>query len=158
MATFSFPPTYNFPPFFTPQPNIHTRHSQLEKWSSLIQAWCRYHRQYRLSLIDALDTPLFHNATLHKRLDLREVRAIIDWMVKSEDEGGGGERAEWIDSISASGNNGSGKKTLAWIWWRRPEEWADLLGDWVENSGFRGVVLTVYEIVEGEGTVEQGEL
>lgn len=156
-TSFPFPPTYNFPPFFTPQPNSSTRHSQLQKWSSLIQSWCRHHRQYRLSLIDALDTPLFHNAALRKRLDLREARAVLDWMAKSEEEGGGGRRAEWIDN-AANGNNAAPAKNVAWIWWRRPEEWADLLADWVDGSGQRGVVLTVYELVEGEGTVSQGEI
>jgi ESCRT-II complex subunit VPS25 len=146
---FPFPATYNFPPFFTPQPNTNTRHSQLQKWSSLIQSWCRHHRQYRLSLIEAIDTPLFHNSQLHKRLDLREARAVIDWMARSESEGGDG-RAEWIEA----GNQAP--KTVAWIWWRRPEEWADAIADWVEGTGQRGVVLTVYELVSGDATVSQG--
>ncbi|KAJ5929432.1 hypothetical protein N7454_006382 [Penicillium verhagenii] len=152
VAAFSFPPTYNFPPFFTPQPNTNTRQAQLEKWSSLIQSWCRHHRQYRLSLVDAVDSPLFHNAALRKRLDIREARAVIDWMAKSEEEGGGGQRAEWIDSSSAGSQ---GPKSVAWIWWRRPEEWADVLVDWVEGTGQRGAVLTVYELVQGEATATQ---
>ncbi|KAJ5707042.1 hypothetical protein N7488_006843 [Penicillium malachiteum] len=151
-APFQFPPTYNFPPFFTPQPNTNTRQAQLQKWSSLIQAWCRHHRQYRLSLVEAVDSPLFHNAALRKRLDLREARDVVDWMVKSEEEGGGGRRAEWIDS-SSSGSQGP--KSVAWIWWRRPEEWADVLVDWVEGTGQKGAVLTVYELVQGEATVSQ---
>ncbi|KAJ5899120.1 hypothetical protein N7495_003864 [Penicillium taxi] len=146
---FSFPPTYNFPPFFTPQPNTNTRRDQLQKWSSLIQSWCRHHRQYRLSLIEAVESPLFHNAALRKRLDLREARAVLDWMAKSEEEGGGGLRAEWIDS-PAGGSQAP--KTVAWIWWRRPEEWADAIGDWIDETGQRGAVLTVYELVEGETT------
>ncbi|KAJ5730010.1 uncharacterized protein N7483_004518 [Penicillium malachiteum] len=156
MATstpFQFPSTYNFPPFFTPQPNTNTRQAQLQKWSSLIQAWCRHHKQYRLSLVEAVDSPLFHNTALRKRLDLREARDVVDWMVKSEEEGGGGRRAEWIDSSSSSGNQGP--KSVAWIWWRRPEEWADVIVDWVEGTGQKGAVLTVYELVQGEGTVSQ---
>lgn len=147
---FPFPATYNFPPFFTPQPNTNTRHSQLQKWSSLIQAWCRHHRQYRLSLIEAIDTPLFHNTQLRKRLDLREARAVIDWMAKSESEGGDG-RAEWIE-----GSGTQAPKTVAWIWWKRPEEWADVIADWIEGTGQRGVVLTVYELTQGDATVSQG--
>lgn len=148
-SPFPFPPTYNFPPFFTPQPNTNTRQSQLQKWSSLIQSWCRHHRQYRLSLIDAVETPLFHNAALRKRLDLREARAVVDWMSKSEEEGGGGRRAEWIAEGSAQG------KAVAWIWWRRPEEWADVLVEWVDGTGQRGTVLTVYELIEGDVTMSQ---
>ena len=128
-TTFPFPPTYSFPPFFTPQPNSSTRHSQLQKWSSLIQAWCRHHRMYKLSLIDAVDTPLFHNTALHKRISLADARAILEWMALSEDDaaGGGGKRAEWIA--------GTGK-TVAWIWWKRPEEWAEVVLDWVCLSYF----------------------
>ena len=150
---FPFPSTYNFPPFFTPQPNSTTRHSQLQKWSSLIQSWCRHHRNYRLSLVEAVDSPLFHNAALRKRLDLAEARAVVDWMTKKEEEGGGGQRAEWIE---AGGN--TAPKSVAWIWWRRPEEWADVLVDWIDATGQRGVVLTVFELVQGEATVSQGEI
>ncbi|KAF7588146.1 hypothetical protein BBP40_006113, partial [Aspergillus hancockii] len=45
--------------------------------------------------------------------------------------------------------------TVAWVWWRRPEEWAGVLGDWIENTGQKNVVLTVYELVEGEVTMSQ---
>ncbi|PWY80634.1 ESCRT-II complex, vps25 subunit [Aspergillus heteromorphus CBS 117.55] len=143
---FQFPSTYSFPPFFTPQPNSATRTSQLQKWSSLIQSWCRHHRTYRLSLIEAIDSPLFHNTTIRKRLSLSDARDILDWMAGPEEDAGGGRRAEWIDG---------GKKTVAWIWWKRPEEWAGVVADWVENTGQKNVVLTVYELLEGEATMSQ---
>ncbi|KAI9040459.1 ESCRT-II subunit protein VPS25 [Aspergillus affinis] len=152
---FPFPSTYNFPPFFTPQPNRSTRSAQLQKWSALIQAWCRHHRTFRLSLIDAVESPLFHNATLRKRVSLSDARDIIDWMASSsssssggggDEDGGGGKRAEWVDA---------NHKSVAWIWWRRPEEWAGLVADWVDNTGQKNVVLTVYELLEGEATISQ---
>lgn len=58
-------------------------------------------------------------------MSLGEARAIVDWMVRGEEDGGGGKRAEWIDP---------GSKTSAWIWWRRPEEWAGFLVDWVSRG------------------------
>ncbi|TPR11500.1 Iron only hydrogenase large subunit, C-terminal domain family protein [Aspergillus niger] len=80
---------------------------------------------------------------------MSDARDILDWMAKSEEEGGGGKRAEWIDG---------GSKSVAWIWWKRPEEWAGLIADWVENTGQKNVVLTVYELLEGEATMSQGRL
>ncbi|KAK2773955.1 hypothetical protein FQN53_003891 [Emmonsiellopsis sp. PD_33] len=142
---FKFPATYSFPPFFTLQPNTTTRLSQFQKWSSLIQAWCRHHRLYRLSLIDAVESPLFHNAQLRKRLSLADARTIVDWMVKGD---GGGRRAEWV-------GGDSGGKAVAWIWWRTPEEWAGVLADWVEETGQKNTVLTLYELMEGEATTSQ---
>lgn len=145
---FAFPPTYNFPPFFTPQPNRSTRSAQLQKWSALIQAWCRHHRTFRLSLIEAVESPLFHNAALRKRLSLGDARDIVDWMAApaaggDEDGtisttaaggvGGGGKRAEWVDA---------NHKSVAWIWWRRPEEWAGLVADWVCSFLLCSVVLS----------------
>ena len=38
-------------------------------------------------------------------------------------KGEGAERAEWIGR--------EGEKSIAWMYWRRPEEWAEVLSDWV---------------------------
>lgn len=130
---FTFPPTYSFPPFFTPQPNRTTRLSQLSKWSSLIRSYCRHHRIYRLSIIDAVEnTPLFHNAQIRKRLSLAEARAVVDWMVSEE----GGKRAEWVGGAGGEGA-GKGGRAVAWIWWKRPEEWAGVLEGWVSTVVFK---------------------
>ncbi len=138
---FVFPKTYSFPPFFTPQPNALTRASQLRSWSSLVQAYCRHHRLFKLTVVDALDSPLFHNAVLRKKLSPHDAKDIMDYMVSRE----GDERAEWIGS----------QKAAAWIWWRKPEDWASLLDHWVNETGQKGTVLTLYELVEGEATEKQ---
>ncbi|KAJ5230675.1 hypothetical protein N7489_011383 [Penicillium chrysogenum] len=128
---FPFPPTYNFPPS---SPRNQTQQPA---------------------------TRSLRNGPLRKRLDLREARAVVDWMTKSEEEGGGGRRAEWISdaggasSLGLGNGAGQGPKTVAWIWWRRPEEWADVLVDWVEGTGQKGSVLTVYELIHGEGAMSQ---
>ena len=66
-----------------------------------------------------LDTPLFHNRQLRKSLSLQEVRDLIDWMTRDE----GLRRAEWVGDGSEKG--------VAWIYWRRPEEWAETISNWV---------------------------
>ncbi|KAK2737780.1 hypothetical protein FQN57_007428 [Myotisia sp. PD_48] len=142
--TFQFPPTYAFPPFFTLQPNATTRQSQFQKWSTLIQSYCRHHRIYRLSLLDTLDSPLFNNSQLRKRLTLADARTIIDWMASS----GGSKRAEWVGGES-------GGKSVAWIWWRTPEEWASAITEWVEETAQKNTVLTLYELMEGDATVSR---
>jgi ESCRT-II complex subunit VPS25 len=141
-TTFTYPPIYSFPPFWTLQPTLSTRSAQFRKWSSLILSYCSNQRLFRLHLSEALSTPLFHNSTLTKRLILGEARELIDWMCSAE----GDKRAEWI---------GEGKKEVCWIWWRGLEEWGDLVAGWVEETGQKNTVLTVYELLEGEGTVGQ---
>jgi ESCRT-II complex subunit VPS25 len=138
--SFTFPPTYSFPPFFTSQPNAQTRSAQLSRWSSLVQSYCRHHHIFKLFLSDALDTPLFNNKALKRRLSPQDAKAVIDYMASAE----GDNSAEWIGP--------STEKASAWIWWRKPEEWASAMEAWVDETGQKGTVLTLFELIEGEAT------
>ena len=118
-ANFRFPRLYHFPAFFTRQPTIATRDAQLRAWSDFILSYCRHHHLWRLSVVDAIDTPLFYNSKLKKRLSLADAREVLDWMTRKE----GGERVAWVGK--------EGQKAVCWVYWRRPEEWAGILSDWV---------------------------
>ncbi|KAK0672991.1 ESCRT-II complex, vps25 subunit [Cercophora samala] len=163
-SPFPFPKEHSFPPFYTPQINLSTRHAQLSKWSSLILSFCRHHRIFRISLSDATASPtatvypLFNNGAINRRLDLSYIREIVEFMRRDG-------RAEWCSPTAAGGGEsrgggggGGGTKgdkeggDLVWVYWRTPEEWAGLLERWVEETGNKGGVLTVYELTEGEGT------
>ncbi|PNS14546.1 Vacuolar protein-sorting-associated protein 25 [Sphaceloma murrayae] len=169
--TFPFPPHHSFPPFFTLQPNLTTLSRQLALWSSLVQSYCSHHRLFRLSLPTAPSLPLFSNPRVHRHLDLLSIRRLIDYMTSAE----GDRRAEWIlplptssslaSSVALQGTS-SGKrreahtipnelKTAAYVWWKTPEEWADVIYAWVEGTGQKGSVLTVYELREGEEVARQ---
>ncbi|KAI9735238.1 MAG: hypothetical protein M1834_001828 [Cirrosporium novae-zelandiae] len=135
---FAFPSKYSFPPFFTLQPVPATRSAQLSIWSTLIQSYYRFHHLFRLVLVDALDSPLLWNKDISRRLGLKEAQEVVEWMV-------GEGRAEWCD----------GGKSRAWVYWKTPEEWAGVIGDWVEETGQKNTVLTLYELIEGEATISQ---
>lgn len=78
----------------------------------------------------------------------------------------GGRRAEWIVGGEGGGGlvegrrerGGGGDGGTAWVYWHRPEEWADVIAGWVEDTGQKNTVLTLYELVNGEMTVGQGML
>ncbi|KAG4430585.1 hypothetical protein IFR05_013924, partial [Cadophora sp. M221] len=95
-TTFHFPPYYTFPPFFTAQKNLTTYHAQLTKWSSLILSYCRHHKIFKLSLSEALETELFYNRSIGKRLSREDAREVVEFMRK---EG----RAEWVTSGDGRG-------------------------------------------------------
>ncbi|KAL8929833.1 MAG: hypothetical protein Q9208_000977 [Pyrenodesmia sp. 3 TL-2023] len=143
--TFPFPPSHSFPPFYTLQPTLLTRSTQLAKWSTLILRYHAHHHLYRLHLATALSSPLFHNPTIHKRLSHASLVEIVDYMTKSGKDGGAGGRAEWI-----GGTRGEKRRDEAWIWWRWPEEWAEVLAGWVDRTGQKGTVLTFWELLNGE--------
>ncbi|KAJ9606854.1 hypothetical protein H2200_008864 [Cladophialophora chaetospira] len=136
-----FKKSYNYPPFFSIQPVALTQQAQLKKWSLFIQRYCRHYGIYKLSIIEALDSPLFYNKALNKRLTLKDAKAVIDYMATKE----GDDRAEWLGP----------EKSAAWFWWRKPEEWAALIANWIEKTGQKGTVLTLYELTQGEATDKQ---
>jgi ESCRT-II complex subunit VPS25 len=166
---FEFPREYHFPPFFTRQTNLTTHHAQLTKWSSLILAYCQHHRIFRLALSSAAAGPqntpsagsatavsssaagsapaqaedLFFNKKLNKRLALADVKEVLDFMRKDG-------RAEYVGKDTTSGD-------VCWIYWRTPEEWAAVVEAWIDGTGQKGTVLTIYELTEGEGTTGTGE-
>jgi ESCRT-II complex subunit VPS25 len=118
-SPFVFPRAYSFPPFFTRQHVATTHHAQCQKWASLILSYCRHHRLWKLSLIDAVSTDLFYNKKIEKRLALNDAREVVEFMRRDG-------RAEWIGNAK-----GAEEKNVAWIWWRNPEEWAGVIADWV---------------------------
>ena len=175
-AAFTFPREYSFPPFFTRQTNLTTHHAQLTKWSDLILSYCRHYRIFKLSLSAAVPVAttattagptatstfgfpiygeadaapassgsgartaedLFHNKKLNRRLSLADAREVIEFMRKDG-------RAEYVGAAT-------GGSDLVWIYWRTPEEWASLLEAWVDETGQKGVVLTLYELLEGDNS------
>ncbi|KAK9479660.1 ESCRT-II complex subunit-domain-containing protein [Lipomyces japonicus] len=140
---FAFPSIYSFPPFFTKQPNHQTWSSQLSLWSDLILAYCRYNRIWRVDLNTAIEWDLFNNRDINRSLKLDTSREILDNMVKKGD-------AEW-----ASGSKNNSHHSSAIIYWKRPEEWANLISDWIDSTGQKNAILTLYEISDGDLAVAQ---
>ncbi|EMR70493.1 putative vacuolar protein-sorting-associated protein 25 protein [Eutypa lata UCREL1] len=170
---FEFPREYQFPPFFTRQPNATTRHSQLEKWSTLIQGWARHRRLFRVSVAEE---ELFHNRRLGRRLSPADAREVLEFMrregraepvVGGRGSGGGGGMISSAFGVgddlglgegegggggSGAGAGGGTTNDVYWVYWKTPEEWAHDLEAWVEETAQKGVVFTLYELTEGEDT------
>lgn len=133
-AKFSFPSLYEFPPFFTRQPNVETWKSQQSHWVSLILRYCQYKRIFRFYVSkELLEMELFSNNKIHRQVKMDMLKEILDFMANKHD-------GEWLDS---------GKKEVFLIYWKTLDEWADIMINWVEETGQRNSVLTYYELVEG---------
>ena len=150
--TYPFPREFFFPPFFTRQTNLTTHHAQLTKWAHLLLSYCRHHRLFKVSL--SPDVLPFHNPRINRRLAVGDIKSVIEFLKKD------GGRAEYVplgsstkkDGSSSGGGKGEADGGEAFIYWRTPEEWGTLIEGWVEETGQKGSVLTVYELREGEAT------
>ena len=66
---FQWPPHYDFPPFFSKQPNRDTNARRVQLWKDLILGYCAHHRVFSLSVREALaSSPLFYNEKISRRL------------------------------------------------------------------------------------------
>ena len=140
---FSIPSYASFPPFYTLQPNLTTRARQLELWATLITSYCAHHRLFRLSL-SSPPPDLFANSTIARSLKTADIRAVIDYMSQPAN----GPTAEWIPATTRGETS-----TTCYVYWKTPAEWADLIYAFVEDTGQKGAVLTIYELREGEASL-----
>lgn len=152
-STFHYPAYTTFPPFYTLQPNSTTLSRQLDLWSALLQAYCTHHNIYTLSLSNP-PAELFTNRTLSRSLKPADIRTLLTHMSTTE----GGQTIEFIPPASKKE-----QANAVWVWWKSASEWADLIYAWVDSTGQKGAVLTVYELREegsGKGWVgmEEGML
>lgn len=134
--SFNFPREYNFPPFFTIQPNLEIQRVQLESWRSLILDFCQHEGIHKLCLRDWLNKPPFSNETINRRLDIGTLKTIIDSLVAKR-------FAEWVD--------GKNKETCL-IYARPPDQWAQIIYDYVKEKALQNTIVTFYEMLEDDST------
>ena len=56
-------------------------------------------------------------------------------------------QAEWI---------GKGSRVEALLYWLKPEEWANMIANWIDDTGQKNAVLTLYELSEGDLVKTEG--
>ncbi|ODQ80617.1 hypothetical protein BABINDRAFT_125426 [Babjeviella inositovora NRRL Y-12698] len=166
-ADFKFPPIYNFPPFYTKQPNETTWQSQSQQWIGLVLDYCKQKRIWVLNSdgvplskndseldsdeeVDSLS--LFANEKIQRSLKRETIGEIYAQMVT---EGS----AEYLSPVSTSLSRSLKKATpqdqSIIVYWRKPEDWATMLLEWVEKTGQLGGILTLYELQASESVKSQ---
>jgi ESCRT-II complex subunit VPS25 len=132
---FNFPWEYDFPPFFTIQPNLETRKIQLEAWRSLILDYCQSKKIQQLNLRDWYNKTPFCNPSIDRRLNWESMQLVIASMVEKKS-------AEWIDR----------EREKCLVYSKPPEQWAQIIYSYVKDKGFQNTIMTFYELLEGDST------
>nr|POE47753.1 vacuolar protein-sorting-associated protein 25 [Quercus suber] len=146
-SVFQKPAYTAFPAFYTLQPNLTTRTRQLELWSLYITHYCSWHKVFRLS-ITSPPSQLTTNPSPPRALKQADFRTILEHLSTSA----GGNIIEWLPSAGSKGE----QATACWVWWRSAAEWAERVYEWVDGTGQKGAVLTVYELRESDAVRGQG--
>ncbi|XP_021955956.1 vacuolar protein-sorting-associated protein 25 isoform X2 [Folsomia candida] len=130
----SWPAHYNFPPFFTLQPNRETQAKQLSIWIQLIKD---YASKTRLFSIDH-SHPIFTNTEISRSLTQEGISTIFDEMIRTS-------QGEYVDAS---------KKDRIFIWWQSKEVWAKVLMQSAEKGGLLNSVATIYELLNDHTPLE----
>ncbi|CAG0918387.1 unnamed protein product [Notodromas monacha] len=133
MVEFGWPWQYSFPPFFTIQPNSATREKQLDLWCQLILDYFRHRKQYKINVHEVSTSSLFKNVSINRKLSADGIEQVLDELEKRK-------LLEWVDK----------KKESCFIYWKKPQDLADSIYHWVEQTGRSNTVCTFSELVDEE--------
>lgn len=132
---FLLPSIHSAPPFFTEQPNQNTHAHLTEQWIRLILTYARHKRLFVLRVEDA-EVPggdwdeILRNERINRRIPPSYLSSLMAALV-----------AKNLAVYEPA------KQTRAvLLYWRLPEEWADVLHSWATATGQLNTILTFYEI------------
>ncbi|KAF8317136.1 winged helix DNA-binding domain-containing protein, partial [Clavulina sp. PMI_390] len=141
---FKLPSIHSWPPFFTQQRNPTTLAKQTQFWTRLILNYARDRRLFILHLQDAEQrsgtewSDIIYNPRIKRILKRKHLEDIMRSMVALGDAAYEPER----------------QTSAILVYWRRPEQWAETIHEWVSQTGQLNTILTFYELVQPEITTE----
>ncbi|KAJ6557264.1 ESCRT-II complex vps25 subunit [Mycena vulgaris] len=137
LTGFLLPSVHSAPPFFTQQPHPDTNSTVTEQWITLILTYARHRKLFVLRVEDAelADSEwqeVLRNERINRKLLPSYLSAIIATMV----------------SKNLATYDPPGQTRTALLYWRLPDEWAEVLHGWAVSTGQLNTILTFYEIAD----------
>ncbi|KAJ7935432.1 ESCRT-II complex vps25 subunit [Mycena leptocephala] len=134
---FLLPSVHSAPPFFTQQPHPGTNATVTEQWITLILTYARHRKLFVLRVEDAETTDsewleVLRNERINRKLLPSYLSSIIATMVSK--------------NLATYDPPGQTRSVL--LYWRLPEEWAEVLHGWAISTGQLNTILTFYEITD----------
>jgi ESCRT-II complex subunit VPS25 len=133
---FLLPSIHSAPPFFTQQPNAATQAAFTEQWMHLLLAYARHRGIFILRIEDAEVTgggewdEVLRNPRINRKLKSTQLADIIGTMVR----------------MNLAVYEPPKQMRAVLLYWRLPEEWAEVLHEWATKTGQLNTILTFYEI------------
>ncbi|EDO18822.1 hypothetical protein Kpol_1028p98 [Vanderwaltozyma polyspora DSM 70294] len=145
----SLPPVYSFPPMYTRQPNSLIRRQQINSWIDIITQFCEGRKCWSMnaegkpiyedhSNVTNEDKKLFTNVELQRTVPQVFVDEI--WTQMCQD----GKALRYEDGKNSS---------MYYILWNSLDLWASLILQWFETSVKLNQVVTLYELSQGDETI-----
>lgn len=151
-APYKPPAIYNFPPFFTKQPNKRVHEIQLQSWSQLVAEYCEWYGIWVISKDGVVGDgkrerrhEIFRNETIGRGLKQEFIEEIMEYMVSVD-------AAHWYnkDQMNNYPKRSEMKKEMAVVLWKSLLWWAEQVARFVQRTGNENSVMTMFELLQGE--------
>jgi len=134
---FLLPSIHSAPPFFTQQPNPTTQSTVTDHWIRLILTYARHRKLFVLCVEDSEIAgsdweEILNNGRINRKMRPPYLSDILATMVDK--------------NVAAYEPVKQTRAVL--VYWRLPEEWAEVLYDWAFSSGQLNTILTFYDITD----------
>ncbi|KIK04571.1 hypothetical protein K443DRAFT_411620 [Laccaria amethystina LaAM-08-1] len=134
---FLLPSIHSAPPFFTQQPNPSTQSIATEQWVRLILTYARHRKLFVLRVEDTETGgsdwgEILRNERINRKVLPSHLSSILEAMVAK--------------NVAAYDPPKQTRSVL--LYWRLPEEWADVLHEWATSTGQLNTILTFYDITD----------
>ncbi|KAF8628704.1 hypothetical protein AX17_005927 [Amanita inopinata Kibby_2008] len=134
---FLLPSIHSAPPFFTEQPNPTTQAIATDHWIRLILGYARHRKLFILKVEDAETSAndwdeILKNERINRKVLPSHLSHILDEMVKK----------------NVAVYEPPKQTRSVTLYWRTPDEWAEVLHNWATSTGQLNTILTYYEITD----------
>ncbi|KIK56434.1 hypothetical protein GYMLUDRAFT_76160 [Collybiopsis luxurians FD-317 M1] len=134
---FLLPSIHSAPPFFTQQVHAASLSTATEHWIQIILKYARHRKLFTIKVQDC-EAPgndwdeVLRNERINRKLLPSYLSYILGQMVSQK--------------LAAYDPPKQDRSVL--IYWRLPEEWAEVLHEWATSTGQLNTILTFYEITD----------
>uniref|UniRef100_A0A6B2LM09 ESCRT-II complex subunit VPS25 n=1 Tax=Arcella intermedia TaxID=1963864 RepID=A0A6B2LM09_9EUKA len=117
---------------------MNTRKKQVDMWIDFILDYTKFHKLSQIQLNQHLNSPLFCNSKINRKLSYESAHYILEELVKKGN-------AEWMDK----------EKTGVYVYWYKIDHWASLIYKYITDNNMIDVVCTPYELTESDEVSDQ---
>ncbi|KAJ3743689.1 ESCRT-II complex vps25 subunit [Lentinula detonsa] len=134
---FLLPSIHSAPPFFTQQPHPASLSIATEQWIQIILKYARHRRLFTVRVEDseALGND-WDEILRNERINRKLIPSYLSYIL-----------AQMVSQNLAVYEPPKQDRSIL-IYWRLPEEWAEVLYEWVSSSGNLNTIMTFYEITD----------
>ncbi|KAJ3863254.1 ESCRT-II complex vps25 subunit [Lentinula novae-zelandiae] len=134
---FLLPSIHSAPPFFTQQPHPSSLSIATEQWIQIILKYSRHRRLFTIRVEDSETTGHDWDEVLrNERINRKVLPSYLSYIL-----------AQMVSQKLAAYEPPKQDRSVL-IYWRLPEEWAEVLHEWVSSTGHLNTIMTFYEITD----------